>query len=60
MNKLNFDSMTRDELAHFMVAHRDTLEGREARKVYIKRMAKKAKNLGIDFYKAENQKQTSF
>lgn len=31
MNKLNFDAMSRDELAHFMVAHRDTEKGIEAR-----------------------------
>lgn len=52
MNELNFDKMSRDELAHFMVANRDTAEGVEARRVYIRRMAEKAKSRGIDFYRA--------
>jgi hypothetical protein len=34
MNELNFDNMnmTRDELAHYMVAHRDTPAAIEARR----------------------------
>lgn len=51
MNKLNFDTMTRDELAHFMVAHRDTSEEIEARRVYIRRMLEKANNHGINLSK---------
>lgn len=55
MNKLNFDSMTRDELAHFMVEHRGTPEEIEARRVYIHRMAEKAKSRGIDFDRLDLQ-----
>lgn len=58
-NKPNFDNMSRDELAHFMVANRDTAEGIEARRVYIRRMAEKAKSLGIDFYRADLQVKSS-
>jgi hypothetical protein len=57
MNNLNFDKMNRDELAHFIVANRDTLEGKEALKTYISRMMKKAKNMGIDLAKLENQQE---
>ena len=53
MSKLNFDSMNRDELAHFIVDHRDTLEGKEALRTYISRMAKKAKNVGIPLYNSD-------
>jgi len=49
MIDLNFDNMSRDELAHFMVSHRGTPEEIEARRVYIRRMAEKAKSRGIDF-----------
>ncbi len=55
MDKLNFDTMSREELAHFIVAHRETAEGIEARRVYIRRMAEKAKSCGIDFYRSEIQ-----
>lgn len=44
MNKLDFESMTRDELAHYIVAHRDTAEAIEARRVLIRRLLEKAKN----------------
>ncbi len=50
MNKFNFDAMSRNELARFIVAHRDTEDGVEARRVYIRRMAEKAKKHGIDLY----------
>jgi hypothetical protein len=53
MNKPNFDAMSRDELAHYMVAHRDTSEEVEARRVYIRRMAEKAKSRGIEFHRPE-------
>jgi hypothetical protein len=46
----NFEQMTRNELAHYMVAHRDTPQGIEAQRVYIQRIAKKAKELGFDLY----------
>ncbi len=55
VNKLNFDTMSRDELAHYMVAHRDTPEEIEARRVYIRRMAEKAKSRGIDFERLDLQ-----
>ena len=44
MNKPNFDGMSRDELAHYMVAHRDTPEGVEARQAFIQQMAKRAES----------------
>jgi hypothetical protein len=44
MNELNFDNMTRDELAHYMVAHRDTPEAVEARRDLIRQMAKRAES----------------
>lgn len=55
MNKPNFDSMNRDELAHYMVAHRNTPEGIEARKAFIHQMAKRAESRGIDFYRSQSQ-----
>jgi hypothetical protein len=55
MNKPNFDSMSRDELAHYMVAHRNTPEGIEARQAFIDRMAKTAESRGIDFYRVQSQ-----
>ncbi len=58
MNELNFDSMTRDELAHYMVAHRNTPEAVEARRALIRQMAKKAEDNGIDFYKSNIQSQS--
>ncbi|HLO50642.1 MAG TPA: hypothetical protein VK211_19650 [Kamptonema sp.] len=48
MSKLNFENMNRDELARYMVAHRDTPDGIEARRAYIRQMAQKAKSRGID------------
>lgn len=50
MTEINFDNMSRDELAHYIVAHRDTPSAREAQRVYIRRMAEKAKEKGIEFY----------
>jgi hypothetical protein len=55
MNKLNFDSMSRDELAQYMVAHRNTPEGIEARQAFIHQMAKRAESRGIDFYRSQSQ-----
>lgn len=52
MNKLNFDNMSRDELAHYMVAHRDTPEAVEARRALIRQMAKRAESRGVDFYRS--------
>lgn len=54
MNKLNFDKMSRDELAHYIVAHRVTTEEIEARRAYIRRLAQKAKNCGIELKKLNN------
>lgn len=53
MSKLNFENMNRDELAHYMVSHRDTPEGIEARRAYIRQMAEKAKSCGIEFYRVQ-------
>jgi hypothetical protein len=47
--------MNREELAHFIVANRETKERIEARRVYIRRLAEKAKNNGIEFYRSEMQ-----
>ena len=55
MNKPNFDSMSRYELAHYMVAHRNTPEGIEARQAFINRMAKREESRGIDFYRSQSQ-----
>jgi hypothetical protein len=52
MSKPNFASMSRDELAHYMVAHRDTPEGIEARQAFISQMAKRAESRGIEFYRS--------
>jgi hypothetical protein len=57
VNKLNFDTMSRDELAHYMVAHRDSPDGIEARRVYIRRLAEKAQTCGVEFYRPELQTQ---
>ncbi len=58
MNKSNFDSMSRDELAHYIVAHRNTSQGIEARRVFIRRMADKAQSYGIDFHQPEGKAKT--
>jgi hypothetical protein len=57
MNELNFDNMTRDELAHYMVAHRNTPEAVEALRALIRQMAKRAESRGIDFYRSNIQSQ---
>jgi uncharacterized protein with von Willebrand factor type A (vWA) domain len=59
MNESNFDTMNRDELARFIVAHRDTKEGIEARRIYINRMAEKAKSRGIELRRYENSSLSS-
>lgn len=55
MNLPNFDNMTRDELAHFMVAYRDTETDIDARRVYIHKLKEKAKNSGIDLEQTKFQ-----
>ena len=55
MSELNFDNMTRDELAHYVVAHRDTPEAVEAIRALIRQMAKNAESRGIDFYRSQSQ-----
>jgi hypothetical protein len=49
MNSTNLDSLNREELARFIVAHRDTSEGIEARRLYIRRFAHKVNNAGVSF-----------
>ena len=49
MNTKNLDSLTREELARFIVAHRETPEGIEARRLYISRLAQKVNNAGVNF-----------
>ena len=51
MNKPNFDKMSRQELAYFMVANRNTPQEIEARRIYIRRMLEKAKQQGIKLRK---------
>jgi hypothetical protein len=55
MNQPNFDNMSLDDLAHYMVAHRNTPEGIEARQAFIHQMAKRAESKGIDFYRLQSQ-----
>lgn len=55
MNELNLESMNCKELAHFIVANRETKEGIEARQIYIQRLVGKAKNCGIELYRSEMQ-----
>ncbi|HEY9813526.1 MAG TPA: hypothetical protein V6D31_08315 [Candidatus Sericytochromatia bacterium] len=59
MNKLNFDTMSRDELAHYIVAHRNTSQGIEARRLFIRRMAEKAKSYGIALHQPEDKSKTN-
>jgi hypothetical protein len=56
-DKPNFEEMTRDELAHYMVAHRNTPAGIEARGVFIRQMAKRFEARGIQFYRDTVQTQ---
>jgi hypothetical protein len=49
MNAKNLDSLSREELARFIVAHRETPEGIEARRLYISRLAQKVNNAGVNF-----------
>ncbi len=49
MNTKSLDNLTREELARFIVAHRETPEGREARRLYISRLAQKVNNAGVNF-----------
>ena len=49
MNTTNLDNLNREELARFIVAHRETPEGIEARRLYINRLAQKVNNSGVNF-----------
>ena len=49
MNSTNLDSLNREELARFIVAHRETPEGIEASRLYINRLAQKVNNAGVNF-----------
>jgi hypothetical protein len=51
MNKMNLNSLSREELARFIIDHRETEAGIEARRIYIRRLAEKAKTCGVEFYK---------
>lgn len=53
MDKMNLDSLSREELARFIIANRESAEGREARRIYIRRLAQKAASCGIEFYKPQ-------
>lgn len=59
MDKVNFDTMSREELAHYIVAHRDTSEAIEARRVFIHRMAEKVKIHGIELHQPKVQPKQS-
>jgi hypothetical protein len=60
MSKPNFAAMSRDELAHYMVANRDTPEGIEARQAFISQMAKRAESRGIEFYRSPVANQVKY
>lgn len=49
MNTKNLDNLNREELARFIVTHRETPEGIEARRLYINRLAQKVNNSGVNF-----------
>jgi hypothetical protein len=51
MDNVDLESLSREDLARYMVAHRETPEGREAQRIYIRRMAEKAIANGINFYR---------
>jgi len=51
MDNVNLDNLSREELARFIVANRETETGIEARRIYIRRLAEKAESCGFDFYK---------
>ena len=53
MNTTNLDHLNREELARFIVAHRETPEGIEARRIHIRRLAKKVENCGTKFYQLQ-------
>ncbi|GFE67603.1 hypothetical protein [Chroococcus sp. FPU101] len=55
MSESNFEQMSRDELAHYIVSHRDTPDGVEARRIYIRRMAEKAQKQGIELHNPTTQ-----
>ena len=55
MNKVNLNSLSREELARFIIANRDKEEAIEARRIYISRLEEKAKSCGFDFYKHQAQ-----
>jgi hypothetical protein len=59
MSTPDFALMSRDELAHYMVAHRDTPEGIQARQAFISQMAKRAESRGIDFYRSASVNQST-
>lgn len=59
MKTPNFETMNRDELAHYIVDHRDTPEGIEARRVFIRRMEEKAKAKGIEFRRPDHSPKQS-
>jgi hypothetical protein len=54
-SNLDFNAMSRDELAHLMVAHRDSVHGIEARRAFIRRMKENAKKYGIEIDQPEVQ-----
>lgn len=49
MNTEELAQMTDKKLLKYIVTHRDKQEAVEARRVYIRRMAEKAKSKGIQF-----------
>jgi len=54
MNTKKLDSLSREELARFIVAHRETPEGIEARRLYISRLAQKVNNAGFNFKRPQS------
>lgn len=55
MDNVDLESLSRQDLARYMVAHRGEPGEIEARRIYIRRFAEKAKACGIDFYRQNEQ-----
>jgi hypothetical protein len=59
MDNVDLEAMSRNDLVHYMVAHRGEPGEIEARRIYIRRFAEKAKACGIDFYRQNERAESS-
>ncbi len=59
MDNVDLESLSREDLARYMVAHRGEPGEIEARRIYIRRMAEKAIANGIDFYRQNERSESS-